>query len=310
MAPHNFVINLLNRNLNISPDTVRRLKRYRRSLRIFLSNKSALLSLLVVLFIVLVAIFAPLLAPYEQNERIYTEESGTPNLEPPSAEHPLGTTQFGQDVLSQWIWGSQITVLVAALSALSVFVVGSAVGIVAGYYRGMVDMAIMRFVDVLYGLPAIPFILVLALFIGASIWNVILAMVLVLWRTMARSVRSQTLSLAQRPYVKAAKATGAGDIRIMTNYLLPNLLPIILIETVIIASQAIVLEAGVSFLGFGATNGVSWGTMLQASFATGAIRHAYWWVLPPGLSIAVIVVSLFYIARGIEEVTNPELGTD
>lgn len=296
----------IDRRIDLSVQNERRIERYIDSARVFASNTSALISLLAILFFVLMAIFAPYIAPYEPQETIRTEE-GAPTLEPPSAAHPMGTTQFANDVFSQWIYGSRITVIVGILSGLAVMTVGTTVGVISGYFRGLVDTALMRLVDVLYGLPATPFILVLALFIGASVWNVILAMVLVLWRTMARLTRSQTLSLAQRPYVKAARSAGASDIRIMAYYIVPNLVPLMLIETTLVAGRAIVLEAGVSFLGFGAANSVSWGTMLQSSFATGAIRKAWWWVFPPGVSIAIIVIALFYVSRGLEEVTNPEL---
>lgn len=295
--------------VELSPQNERRLERYANGGRIFMSNTFAMIGLLVIIGFVLLAIFAPYIAPYEMNENVESD-SGSITLQPPSNEHPFGTTQFAKDVFSQWVWGTRISIMVGLLSGLVVMLVGTTVGLIAGYYRGTVDMVLMRFVDVLYGLPAVPFILVLALFIGATVWNVILAMLLVLWRTMSRVIRSQTLSLAQRPYVKAARATGASDMRIMAYYLIPNLLPIMLIETTIVASRAIVLEAGVSFLGLGTTEAVSWGTMLQASFSTGAIREAWWWVFPPGLSIAMIVVSLFYISRGLEEVTNPELTSE
>lgn len=292
--------------IDLSPRNEKRLERYANGVRIFLSNRSATLALLVILFFIGMAIFAPQIAPYDPQENILTEQ-GAATLEDPSAAHPFGTTQFANDVFSQWVYGSRISVMVGLLSGVSVVIVGTIVGVIAGYYRGTVDLILMRFVDILYGLPATPFILVLALFLGASVWNIIFAMLLVLWRTMARLTRSQTLSLAQRPYVKAARSTGASDVRIMAFYIVPNLLPLMLIETTLVAGRAIVLEAGVSFLGFGAVNSVSWGTMLQSSFSTGAIREAWWWVIPPGLSITIMVVSLFYISRGLEEVTNPEL---
>jgi peptide/nickel transport system permease protein len=165
----------------------------------------------------------------------------------------------------------------------------------------------MRIVDILYGIPATPFILILVIFFGTSIWNVILAMTLVLWRTMARVIRSQTLSLSERPFVKSARAAGASDLRIMFYHIAPNLLPLIMIETTIVVGWAIVLEAGISFLGLGASELISWGTMLQLTFASGAIRTAWWWVLPPGISITLLVMSFFYFSRIVEDITSPEV---
>jgi peptide/nickel transport system permease protein len=186
-------------------------------------------------------------------------------------------------------------------------VIGTTVGLFAGYYKGKVDLILMRVVDVLYGIPALPLVLIIAMFFGNSVWNIVIAMALVLWRTMARLVRSQTLSLAEQPFVKAAKAAGASDLRIMYIHIAPNLVPLMLVEGTFVMGAAILVEAGLSFLGLGAANMVSWGTMLQLTFTSGAIRSAWWWVLPPGLSITLLVVAFFYVSRGIEDITNPVL---
>jgi peptide/nickel transport system permease protein len=123
---------------------------------------------------------------------------------------------------------------------------------------------------------------------------------------MARVIRSETLSLAERPFVKGARAAGASDFRIMFYHIVPNLLPLIMVETTIVVGWAIVLEAGISFLGLGASEIISWGTMLQLTFASGAIRTAWWWVLPPGLCITLLVMSFFYFSRIVENITDPE----
>jgi ABC-type dipeptide/oligopeptide/nickel transport system permease subunit len=165
----------------------------------------------------------------------------------------------------------------------------------------------MRIVDMMYGIPPEPFILVLALVLEKSAWLVVLAYVLFLWRTFSRLVRAETLSVSQRPYVKAAKAAGASDKRIMLFHIMPNVVPIIFIEATIMIGNGVLLEAGMSFLGYGAQDSVSWGTMLQYTFQSGAIRSAWWWVLPPGLSITLVVISFFYITRAIEEIIDPQL---
>ena len=277
-------------------------------MRAILSQRTARISLGIVIVFLLMALFAPYIAPHEPDDRV-TDEHGLPlATEAPSLEHPLGTTELGHDVLSQWIYGARISILVGALSGVAVMIIGTAVGLVSGYYKGGVDLLLMRVVDILYGIPATPLVLILALFFGASVWNIILAFVFILWRTVARVTRSQTLSLAERPFIKSARAAGASDRRIMLHHILPNLLPIVFIETVIVVGWAIMLEAGLSFLGLGTTEAVSWGTMLQLSFATGAIRYAWWWVIPPGVAIMLLVMSLYYISRALEEVTNPEAG--
>lgn len=273
----------------------------------FSQNRIAIVGLTFLILTFLMAILAPIVAPYEPLASLRLPNGAPATLQPPSRQFLMGTTHLGRDVFSQWLYGARISLLVAFCSGFVVFAVGTTVGLVAGYYKGTVDLVLMRLVDVLYGIPALPLVLVVALFFGSSVWNVIIAMVLVLWRTMARVVRSQTLTLAERPFVKAARAAGASDFRIMYIHILPNLIPLILIEATFVMGAAILIEAGVSFLGLGATETVSWGTMLELTFSSGAIREAWWWVLPPGLSITALVVAFFYISRGIEEVTNPEL---
>lgn len=287
------------------------LRRYRTALgkvgRAIWNDRGARIGMIILVAFVLTAVFAPQLAPHDPN-KTFKDEIGRPvAIEPPSFKHPLGTTHLGRDVFSQWVFGARVSLIVGVLSGLSVMIIGTSVGLTAGYFKGKVDLVLMRVVDILYGIPATPLVLVLALFFGASLWNIILAFVFILWRTMARITRSQTLSLSERPFVKAAKATGASDLRIMTQHLLPNLLPLIFIETTIIIGVAIMLEAGLSFLGMGAENMISWGTMLQLTFATGAIREAWWWVLPPGISITLLILSFYYVSRALEEVTNPEI---
>lgn len=274
---------------------------------IYRQNRPAMIGLGVILVILVMALTAPVLAPYDPDENFFNDAGQPEAMEPPSLDHPMGTTHLAKDVLSQLIWGSRVSVIVGLFSGLTVLLVGTTVGLIAGYYKGTVDLVLMRFVDVLYGVPAIPLVLVITMFVGNSVWNIIIAMALVLWRNMARLVRSQTLSLSERPYVKAAKAAGASDLRIMYLHIAPNLAPLMLVEGTFVMGAAILIEAGLSFLGLGAAEMTSWGTMLQLTFTTGAIRSAWWWVLPPGLSITAMVVAFFYISRGIEDITNPVL---
>jgi peptide/nickel transport system permease protein len=273
-------------------------------IKILYRNKQAMLGLGIITIFILLAAFAPIISPYDP-QIIHKTESGLPkSTHPPSVEHPFGTNTYGIDIFSQWIYGTQVSLMVGLASGFVVGLIGSTVGIISGYYKGMTDMILMRLVDILYGIPALPLILVLALLFGNSVEIIILAMALILWRTTARVIRSQTLSLSERPFIKSARATGASDFRIMFYHLAPNLLPIIFIESTIVVAAAIILEASVSFLGLGAE--LSWGTMLQLTIETGAIRHAWWWVLPPGLSITILVLAFFLVSRGIEDIVNPE----
>lgn len=283
------------------------LSRLNEAITTFRQNKMAMGAAVIVGLTLLMAIFAPVLAPYEPTETVYTKDGTPATLQPPSMAFPMGTNHLAQDIYSQWIYGSRVSLLVGALSGLTVIMIGTTVGLTAGYYKGLVDLVLMRIVDVLYAIPATPLILVVAMFYGSSVWTVIIAMVLVLWRTSARLIRSETMSLSEQPFVKAARASGASDKRIMFVHIAPILVPIMLVEGTFVAGAAILLEAGISFLGLGATDMMSWGVMLQLTFSSGAIAVAWWWVIPPGVSITVLVVSFFYISRGIEDVTNPQI---
>ncbi|GAB7009078.1 ABC transporter permease [Halorubrum trueperi] len=284
-------------------------EQFRRGFGLLWADRMARVSLLVLGVFTFLSIFGPTLAPYDPSTSHIAANGQVKALQPPSLTHPFGTTHIGQDVFSHWMHGTRTSIFVGFVSGFVVMVIGTTVGIVSGYYKGKVDTILMRIVDTLYGVPALPLILMFALFFGASVYNIFIAMALVLWRTMSRIIRSQTLSLSERPYVRAAKATGASDRRIMVFHILPNILPLVFIQTVIMVSGAIILEAGVSFLGAGAQNTISWGTMLQQTFVTGAIRTAWWWVIIPGISISMTVVSLFYITRALEKITNPEVRT-
>lgn len=261
--------------------------------------------LLIVLFLVL-AIFAPWIAPHDPGSINYADDGSAKVLESPSLEHPLGTDNRAQDIFSQWIYGTRVTLLVAFFAGIGVATIGTTIGLLSGYYKGSTDLALMRIVDVLYGIPVTPLILVLVLFFGTSLTTIILAFFLILWRTMARIVRAQTLSMSERAFVKSAKAAGASDRRIMFYHIAPNLLPIILVETTFVMAGAISIEAGIAFLGFGPSNMLSWGGMLEATFAAGGL-NVWWWVLPPGLGITFTILSFFYISRALESVVNTDV---
>lgn len=275
--------------------------------RIFVRSKMAVAGLLIILFYVFLALISPYIAPYEPYERIYMADGGWAKLQPPSAANPLGTTEAAHDVLSQLLLGSRIAVFVGLLGAFMVAAIGTTLGIVAGYYGGWVDEVVMRVVDILYGLPFIPFVIVLVTVLGASVWNIILGIALLYWLSTARVIRSEVLSLRERPYVEAARAAGASDFRIMGVHILPNVIPLSALYAAIAVGYSIVAQASIAFLGFGDPSIPSWGVMLQRAFVTQAFGVAWWWVIPPGLSITLIVTGAYLVGRGYEEVVNPQL---
>ncbi|NLJ78805.1 MAG: ABC transporter permease [Tissierellia bacterium] len=280
-------------------------------MRLFLQNlrrdKLALFGVAILIFFILVGIFANVIAPYEPSERHYNAERQIRRLEGPSSEHWFGTTDVGRDIFSQVVLGTRTALLVGILAALLVTLVGSSVGIISGYFGGITDSILMRIVDFFYAIPFIPFVIVLSAVLNPSIWNIILAVSLLSWRTVARMVRSQVLSISKRPFIKAAKVSGAGDLRIMFKYILPNVIPIILLEMAFMVNWAIMAEASVAFLGFGDPDKQSWGQILHFSFVTGNSRNAWWWTAAPGVAIVLLLISIFFVARALEEVIDPRL---
>lgn len=267
----------------------------------------ALTGFVILAFFVLVGVFAPYLAPYDPKAMLNRPDGTLAFLDPPSGRHWLGTTDLGRDVLSQIIVGTRVALVVGFLAALLVTVIGTLIGLVAGYYRRWVDDLLMRLVDVAYSIPFEPFAIVLVGLLQPSIWTIIVAISLLTWRAPARVIRAQVLSVAQRPFVKAARVAGASDLRIMLVHIAPNILPLTFVYMTIEFGIAIVAEASVSFLGFGDPQVESWGKTLHLAFLTGAIRKAWWWAIPPGLCITLIVLSVFFISRAYEEVINPRL---
>lgn len=228
-------------------------------------------------------------------------------LAPPSREHLFGTTHLGRDIWSQVIYGSRTALMVGIIAALVVNILGVSIGLVAGYYRGVLDNLLMRLVDIMYGLPLEPFAIILVLIFQPSLWIIIMAIGLLTWRTNARIIRSQVLSIVERPFVKAARVAGASDARIMFVHITPNILPLAFLQLAVAMGYAITAEATLSFLGLGPPQIYSWGTILHSARLSGAWRTAWWWVIPPGLFICITVVSVFLISRSLEVLTNPRL---
>lgn len=277
---------------------------------LFLQNlkrdKLALFGIVVLIIFMIVGVFSESLAPFDPTERHYGE-AGIKRLEPPSREHLFGTTDVGKDIFSQVILGTKTALTVGILAAVLTTFVGASIGIISGYFGGVLDSILMRIVDFFYAIPFIPFVIVLSAVLSPSMWNIIFAVTLLSWRTVARLVRSQVLSIAKRPFIKAAKVSGAGNFRIMVKYILPNVIPIILLEMAFMVNWAIMAEASIAFLGFGDPVKESWGQILHYSFITGNATNAWWWTAPPGIAIVLLLVSIFFVARALEEVVDPRL---
>ena len=257
---------------------------------------------------ILVALFAPLLAPYDPLEILFAPDGNLAADLSPNRDHPLGTTNLARDIYSQLLYGTRSALLVGITAAFFVVAIGTLVGLVAGYFGGWVDTILMRLTDIAFGIPFLPFVIILAAFLEPSVWNIVLAMALILWRDTARVIRSQVLSVRERAFVEAAKVTGSSPLRILFVHVAPNILPLSFLYGSIAVGWAILTEASVSFLGFGDSDVISWGFMLQDAFISQALsRGAYYWFVPPGLAIVLVVVAGFFISRGYEELLFPRL---
>lgn len=270
-------------------------------------SRIGLIGLIVFGLCVTTAVFAPLLAPYSPTAKNYDANGRLEQLKPPSAAHPLGTTVLGRDVLSQIIWGARPALIIGLTTALGVIIIGTNIGLISGYYGGWLDNLLMRLTDVFMGVPFLPFIIVILSLTGKSLFTIVMAMTVIMWRSNARVIRSQVLSLRQRPFVDAARITGAGNLKIIYFEIAPNILPITLVNVAFALAWAIITEASIGFLGFGDPEVMSWGTIIYRAFASQMSYRAWWWVVPPGAAIMILVTAVYFIGRAYEEMINPRL---
>lgn len=286
-----------------------RLRRMLGALRLPTHDPLALVGLGIYAVFILVAVLAPVIATHDPNEILFTPDYQLAGDRRPGEDgFIMGTTTLGRDLFSQLVWGSRSALLIGLTAAFMVALIGSIVGVVAGYFGGWVDTVLMRLADVAFGIPFLPFVIVLAAFLEPSIWNVVIAMALVLWRDTGRVIRSQTLTLRNRVYVEAARVSGSSDLKIILRHVVPNVLPLSFLYGSIAIGWAILTEASISFLGFGDPKSISWGFMLQDAFASQALsKGAYYWFVPPGILIILIVSAGFFITRGYEQILFPKL---
>ncbi len=218
----------------------------------------------------------------------------------------LGTDQNGRDVFTQLAWGTRISLIVGLVASLLAVAVGLAVGLIAGYLGRVVDEVLMRSTDLLLVLPGLPLLIVLAALLGASIWNVIGVLGLLGWPGFARIIRAQVLSLKERSFIEASKAAGGGVSHIITRHVVPNVMSLTYVNIALAVPSAIVSEAALAFLGLWDPTVISWGRMLFDVESNGAIVD-WWWVLPPGLSIALLSMSFVLLGYALDEILNPKL---
>lgn len=284
-----------------------RISQKRRSawrLRFNTNQITAGVGLFLVFGLVFTAIFAEQLSPYDPVERV-----GRP-FSPPSTEHALGTNDIGQDILSELIHGARISLLVGVTAGLVTVLIGTTIGVLAGYFSRL-GQILMRFTDIILVLPFLPLLIILAAYLGRSLFNTVMIIGLLVWASTARVIRSQVIIMAKQDYVTAARGLGANHRHIIWQHVLPQVLMLAVGEFVQVTGQAILLEASLSFLGLGDPLAKSWGTILYWAQVRGAFLSPawVWWVLPPGLLISFSTLGFALIGFALEQVLNPRLRT-
>jgi peptide/nickel transport system permease protein len=270
-------------------------------LRRFRQNKLTLVGGALVAAVILAAIFAPVLAPWSPYEQHNVDQ-----LVGPSREYPLGTDDLGRDMLSRVLFGARISIQVAAISVSIGLVVGGLLGLVASYFGGAWDLIIMRIADILFAFPAILLAIAILALLGPSLANVMVAIGIIFVPIFARVVRAAGLVIAREQYVEASRASGASHLRIMLRHILPNAVPVLLVQTTLAISYAILSEAALSFLGLGAQPPApSWGTML--STGRGFMTFAPWTGVVPGAAIFLAVLGFNVLGDGLRDILDPRL---
>jgi peptide/nickel transport system permease protein len=274
--------------------------------REFVYEPMGLVGLFIIGAIVLIAVFAPFIATQHWGEGSWVLED---LLAPPSAEHWMGTNHNGQDIFSRIVYGAQISLLVGFLAAIIAVAIGTTVGLISGYFGGFTDTILMRITDLFLSLPTLPLMMIMLALFGRGLQNVIIVIAILGWTGTARMVRSEALSLRERPLTEAAHALGANDLYILFRHIFPNTLPLVLANMILGVVNAILSEAGIAFLGFVDIHGQpSWGIILHWASNNGALlNNMWWWIVPPGLLIMLTALGFVFVSHAADKVVNPRL---
>lgn len=262
-------------------------------------NKLAAFSAVLIALVLLLAVFAPLVAPYGE-----AEQDVLARLQPPSAAHWFGTDELGRDVLSRILYGSRLSLAIGILPSVISLVIGIVLGLLAGYFGGWADYVIMRLADVMLSVPSLLLAMVVMYTLGSSTVNLFVALSMVGWASVARVVRSQTLSLKESEYVEAAQSIGVSRFNIMRRHILPNCVPSLIVLFTLNVPAAILSESALSFLGIGAQPpAASWGLMVNQSKQF--LFTQPWLALAPCVAIMVVVLAFNFLGDGLRDVLDP-----
>ena len=263
---------------------------------------SAIVGVVVLGAIIAAAVLAPWIAPYGLHEQV------GPPFEPPSWQHPLGLDDGGIDMVTLLMWGTRISLVVGFAATFVSMVIGGTVGLLAGYFGGKTDGVLMRITDYFLVIPDVPLMIVVAAIWGPSLFHIVIVIGILLWTSTARVIRAQVKSVRERVYVKRARALGAGRTRIVLRHVLPQVAPLLIASTVLTIAVAIFDETALSFLGLGDPSRVSLGKVIENAFQRAAISAGAWWaIVPPGLLVALLILSCSLIGQALEDALNPRL---
>jgi peptide/nickel transport system permease protein len=274
-------------------------QRVRDSWNIYKKNKSALVGLFIVSVMFFIAAFGKSIAPRDP------WKMGDDSYSPPCAEYFFGTDDLGRDIFSGVLYGARVSILIGFLSAATSLTIGTIVGSLSGYFGGRVDDVLMRFTELFQIIPRFFLIILLVAVMGPSIWNVIFVIGVLSWPGNARLVRAQFLSLKEREFVDACKMLGMSNFQIIFGEIFPNAIQPLIVSTSLEMAFAIKTEAGLSFLGLGDPNVMSWGLLLHN--AQQILRYGWWLSAIPGMAIFVTVLALNLVGDGLSDVVNPRL---
>ena len=269
----------------------------------FRANRAALAGLVIILLFAVMAIFAPLIAPYNPYLVMLKDR-----LKAPTLMHLLGTDEIGRDMLTRVMYGGQISLAIGLVPSFLSLVIGSVLGLIAGYYGGKVDGFIMRLADVVLAFPSLLLAMVVMYILGATLLNLFIALSIINWAGTARVVRAQTLALKEKEFIEAARSMGVSRRKIMFRHILPNCVPSLIVLFTLDIPGSILSEASLSFLGVGAQPPqASWGLMISAGK-----KYAYqcpWLVLAPGIAILLITLAFNFLGDGLRDAMDPYLKT-
>jgi len=272
--------------------------------RRLLANKAAVAGGIILCVLIVLAVFAPWIAPHS-----YSYQNLDLGAQQPSRTFLLGTDTLGRDLFSRILYGARVSLLVGFVATAVALVIGVSWGIVAGYFGGRVDSIMMRIVDVLYGLPFIIFIILLMVIFGRNIWLLFGAIGAVEWLTMARIVRGQVLTIKNQEYVLAAQAMGVSNLQMFRKHIFPNILGPIAVYATLTIPQVMLLEAFLSFLGLGIQPPMSsWGTLIR--YGVESMEEYSWLLIYPGLTFTITLFALNFFGDGLRDALDPKISSD